>query len=199
MLEDTLASDDHEAVLCYKAGKRIKVTTDNGKVYGTVVSMNVGISGEAAYAIVTDKTNGIIILNHKQLEAGIKACGLGSKVAIELSYDNDDDDYDDNDNNIDSKKKNTASIATTPTTVPLPHIYTTPLKNNNHKDHINNKYNINQKVENMNVDNADNNTLHSQKLLDLVTDAIFKLDELKIGLLRYMENVSKLKTSKRRL
>ena len=43
MPEDTSASGDHEAILCYEGGKRIEVTTDKGKVYGTVASMNVGI------------------------------------------------------------------------------------------------------------------------------------------------------------
>ena len=84
------------------------------------MGMDVGISGKAAYAIIIDKTKDIIILNHKQLEASIKACGLDSGVIIELSDDNDNDndndndddngddndndDDDDDDNSIDSKK-----------------------------------------------------------------------------------------------
>ena len=40
----------------------------------------------------------------------------------------------------------------------------------------------------MNVDNADNNALHSKELVDLVTGTTFKLEELKIGLFRYLED-----------
>ena len=135
MPEDMSSSNDHETILCYETGKRIKVMTDNGMVCGTVTLMDVGISGEAAYTIVTDKTNKIIILNHKQLEAGIKAYGLGSKVVIELSDNNDNDN--DNDNSIDSKEKNTTffiiTTTTTTTTVLLPHTYTAPLKKSNNR------------------------------------------------------------------
>ena len=40
----------------------------------------------------------------------------------------------------------------------------------------------------MNIDNANNNALHSKGLLDLVTGTTFKLGELKIDLLRHLEN-----------
>ena len=162
MPEDTSASGDHEAILYYEAGKRIEATFDKEKIYGTVTSVNVGISGETAYTIITDQTKDIIILNHKLLEASIKACELGSNVVIELS-DNDDND---NNNSIDNKKKNaisitTAAAAAAAAAVPLPYTYTAPLKNSNNKNRINSKHDINQKVENLNVINADNNALHS--------------------------------------
>ena len=89
MSRDTSASNDHEAILCCnEAGKRIEVTTDNEKVYGTVMGKEVSTSGDASdtrYAIVTDVTKEFVILNHKQLEDGIKTCEIGNKVVIELS------------------------------------------------------------------------------------------------------------------
>ena len=121
MPADTSASINHEAILCYEADKRVKVTTNNGKFYGTIMGIHVGISEKAAYAIITD-TKDILILNSKQLEAGIKACGLGSRVVIELSDDNDNDN--DNDNSI-AIKKNNVTYITTPTTTNIP--FTAPM------------------------------------------------------------------------
>ena len=147
-------------------------------------------SGEARCAILTDVTKFILILNHKQLETGIKACIIGSKVVIELSND------DHNNNSIDIKKKNVTSIITNTTSTTLPSLctFTAPLKNSNNMNHSNNKHDINLKVENMNADNADNDALHSKTLFDLVIGTTFKLDEARIGMLRYLENISKTKT-----
>ena len=48
MSKDTSASSDHEAILgCDEAGKRIEVTTDNGKVYGTILGMDTRARGKA--------------------------------------------------------------------------------------------------------------------------------------------------------
>ena len=87
------------------------------------MGMDVSTSGEATYTIVTDDdTNKVIILNRKELEAGIKACGIGGSGSdvIELLGDDDDD------NSIDTlsnKKENvlsTAPTTTTTTSTPTP-------------------------------------------------------------------------------
>ena len=218
MSKDPSASSDHEGILgCNEAGKRIKLTTDNGKViYGTVLGMDNRARGEARYAIVIDITDNIIILNRKRLEAGIKACRIGSIIELldddDNNTDNDNDNNNDNDddNSIDIKKKDSTSIApTTPTTTPTVPLQRTPtfeasqdsteststLKNSNNKNNSNNKHDINQKEKITDVDNDGNGALHSKELSDLIAGANFKSAEAKTDMLRLLENMIKPKTS----